>query len=292
VAANDFDPEDEDELKKRAAIVIRPTVPIPTPRPAGIDPATSGSMFEPPTDPSAAPTFGARYGALPTPYRVRGAPFDPVENLKPFPYSQRGWEAIEDRRNEEFMPAEGGGAIPTSSLQEWGYWKHPEMRPGVPWTPPVDAPSTPMAHALGRDEDLSKIRANQPVPEHAPGRDTEANMRAASKELNLTQQERALYQRHLTNLWGPGGVDHPDGSRSTLYQTSIGAGNRTYNIPTVWEGKILPPMDAFKRAQEEGLKNFPSYNSPEEAQARYDKMHEYMDRDVGQYKQFGSPWSR
>ena len=44
------------------------------------------------------------------------------------------------------------------------------------------------------------------------------NYRAADKALKLTPEEQALYRRHLENLWGSGGVDNPDGSRSSLYQ--------------------------------------------------------------------------
>ncbi len=81
----------------------------------------------------------------------------------------------------------------------------------------------------------------------------ESNVEKAQTDLNLTPQERALYDRHLKNLTGPGGVDnppdeqHPEGSRSTLYQSSVEHDGKTYNIPTVWDGKILPVDEAVKR---------------------------------------------
>jgi hypothetical protein len=50
-------------------------------------------------------------------------------------------------------------------------------------------------------------RRLEPV-DHDPFADV-SNLEAADKTLNLTPQERALYQRHLTNLSGPGGVDNP-----------------------------------------------------------------------------------
>ena len=54
----------------------------------------------------------------------------------------------------------------------------------------------------------------------------------AHQALQLTPQERGLYERHLANLNGPGKVEHPDGSISTLYQMSVtGPGNQIYNIP-------------------------------------------------------------
>src|SRR5215470_10570122 len=90
--------------------------------------------------------------------------------------------------------------------------------------------------------------------------DPRQNLDAAHKALKLTPQERALYERHLTNLWGTGGVTNPDGSRSTLYQmTMLGPDGRAYNIPTVWDGKILEADDAVQRAMQQGLRNFPSY---------------------------------
>ena len=127
----------------------------------------------------------------------------------------------------------------------------------------------------------------------------QSNLDAAHQALNLTPQERALYERHLTNLTGPGGVDNaptpdnPQGSRSTLFQTSIERGGKHYNIPTVWDGKILAQFDdkgkftgapeAEKRAEAYGLDKFPSYNSEAEAEARYQQMHQFMDQDTAQY---------
>ena len=113
---------------------------------------------------------------------------------------------------------------------------------------------------------------------------TNENFNAANRDMGLTPQEQALYQRHLTNLTGPGGVDNANGSRSTLYQTSVeGPGGRTYNIPTVWDGKILPPAEAIRRVAEIGWDKFPSYGSEDEAEARYQQMHNYMERDTGDY---------
>jgi hypothetical protein len=112
-----------------------------------------------------------------------------------------------------------------------------------------------------------------------------ANLEAADKALNLTPQERALYERHLRNLTGPGGVDNPDGSRSTLFQLSFERDGKTYNIPTVWDGKILKPDDAIKRAEKEGLDKFPSYGSEAEAEKRYQQMHDFMERDTQQFLQ-------
>jgi hypothetical protein len=109
------------------------------------------------------------------------------------------------------------------------------------------------------------------------------NFAAAVQAMQLTPQEQALYQRHLQNLYGPGGVTNPDGSRSTLYQMSTEINGRVYNLPTVYDGKILSPPDAMQRAQAQGLNNFPSYGSEQEAEARYQQMHQFMEKDTAAY---------
>jgi hypothetical protein len=131
-----------------------------------------------------------------------------------------------------------------------------------------------------------------------PGRGN--NLEAADAELKLTPQERALYERHLSNLTGPGGVDNPpsadepQGSRSTLYQTTVEHDGKFYSIPTVWDGKKLIKTNAegkFAGISAEGIKNvekvgwdkFPSYKTEAEAEARYQKMHDFMDKDTGAY---------
>jgi hypothetical protein len=109
------------------------------------------------------------------------------------------------------------------------------------------------------------------------------NYAQATADLQLTPQERSLYERHLTNLNGPGGVDNPDGSRSTLYQANIEHNGKNYNIPTVYDGKIVPVPEAAARAQAQGWNNFPSYDTPEAAEARYQQMHKYMDADTAEH---------
>ncbi len=106
----------------------------------------------------------------------------------------------------------------------------------------------------------------------------------ANKSLQMTPQEQAMYQRHLTNLWGEGGVNNPDGSRSTLYQMSTtGPNGQTYNMPTVYNGQILSPDAAYQQAQQQGLSNFPAYATPQQAEDRYGAMHNFMDKDTGDY---------
>lgn len=116
--------------------------------------------------------------------------------------------------------------------------------------------------------------------QNAPG----SQLQAADTAMKLAPEEKALYQRHLGNLIGAGGVDNPDGSRSTLFATTVGVDDRTFIIPTVWDGKILPPDQAMQRAKAEGLDKFPSYATVEEAQARYDQLHSFMEKDTAAFK--------
>jgi hypothetical protein len=103
----------------------------------------------------------------------------------------------------------------------------------------------------------------------------------AQAALSMTPQEKGLYERHLANLQGPGGVRNPDGSISTLYQMGVQGPGGQYNIPSVYNGKILPPDQAIRNAAQQGWHNFPSYPDPATAEARYGQMHGYMDQDVG-----------
>jgi hypothetical protein len=120
----------------------------------------------------------------------------------------------------------------------------------------------------------------------------------ADEALGLNEQEADLYKRHLSNLNGPGGVDNPDGSRSSLYQAVQEHNDKFYNIPTVWNGKRetepwtrpsdgktfdVPNDTAMQNVAKEGWEKFPSYKTPDEADARYDQMHGFMERDTEDY---------
>lgn len=128
--------------------------------------------------------------------------------------------------------------------------------------------------------------------------DHEDNFTRAMKDLDLTPQERALYKRHLSNLWGEGGVNNSDGSRSTLYQAVQEHDGKYYNIPTVWGGKIetepwtrpsdgkvfdVPNATALDNVAKAGWDSFPSYTDPDTADARYNAMHGYMEQDTNSY---------
>ncbi len=98
--------------------------------------------------------------------------------------------------------------------------------------------------------------------------------------LNLTPQESYLYQHHLDNLTQGRAVKNADGSTSTLLQMSVEHDGKTYNIPSVWDGKELPAKDAIQRAAAAGWDKWPSYASEGAAEARYGQMHDAMERDI------------
>lgn len=107
---------------------------------------------------------------------------------------------------------------------------------------------------------------------------TRQNLGAANQALKLTPQEKFLYEHHLSNL-EKGGVAN-NGQTSSLLAMTIGVDGKTYVIPSVWDNKILMPDAAIKRAEAAGLDKFPSYKNEREAKARYDKMHDYMEKDT------------
>lgn len=101
----------------------------------------------------------------------------------------------------------------------------------------------------------------------------------AQREMNLTPQERYLYQLHLYNLQNAP-VHNDDGTTSTLRQMSFDQNGRTYNVPTVWGGAIHSPDEAIARANEQGIDRYPSYPNAQQAEARYGQMHHYLEQDT------------
>lgn len=138
---------------------------------------------------------------------------------------------------------------------------------------------------------------NAPVPQAYPLMPQQTNLPQANAAMNLSPQEQALYMRHITNLYGPGGVDNPDGSRSTLYQATQEHNGKYYNIPTVWNGARetqpytrqdgstldVPNQTALNNVSNAGWNTFPSYATPDQADARYGQMHDYLEKDTSDY---------
>lgn len=111
----------------------------------------------------------------------------------------------------------------------------------------------------------------------------DSHLNEAHDALNLTEQERNLYHQHLYNLQGSGGVDNPDGSRSTLFAQTATVDGRTYIMPRVQGGKMLSPdetYDKYTGGDLPMLHTLPSYGSQEEAVARYGQLHSFMEKDT------------
>ena len=168
-------------------------------------------------------------------------------------------------------------------------------------THPTQAGVDGFNRLFGRDDGATVLKQltgkdiNQATPATGP---TSPNLAAADKALNLTPQEKALYERHLTNLSSAGGVDNPDGSRSTLYQSVQEHNGKFYNVPTVWDGKRetkkytrpsdgevfdVPNAKAMENINKVGWDKFPSYSTAAEADERYEQMHKFMKLDTAEH---------
>lgn len=167
-------------------------------------------------------------------------------------------------------------------------------RRGGPGAKPEDALAelVPSIQTGNWESVASAIRAGsltaleQPAPRTAPGQQR-VNLDAANAALTLTPEERALYELHLGNLYGQGGIDQPGGARSTVLITRVEIDGRTYLMPTVFGGRQLRPGTPEFRAAIEaagGPGAFPSYATDDEAKTRYDRLHEYFERDTQEYQ--------
>jgi hypothetical protein len=152
------------------------------------------------------------------------------------------------------------------------------------------------------DRDLSDAMNDAATPEDNTseqtkkafgGSKTERDLPSKSQigSLKLNPQEEHLYEHHVNNIKNGKFVRNDNGSVSTIFQTSIDIKGKTYNFPTVWDGKILSPHDAADRAiKEKGLDYWPSYKDPTEAETRYSKMHDVMAPDVNSLQnELGTP---
>jgi hypothetical protein len=173
---------------------------------------------------------------------------------------------------------------------------------GAQAAPQQAAPVVPMGYPVPARSNFATMPfLQQPDSQFPPP--VSGNSIAAARDLNLSPQEQALYARHLTNLGGPGGVtnppdaQNPQGSRSTLYAGVEPHDGKFYNVPTVWDGKrevqpytrtdgstldVANPT-ALANVAKAGWDTFPSYATPNEADARYQAMHDYMEKDTADY---------
>jgi GH24 family phage-related lysozyme (muramidase) len=169
----------------------------------------------------------------------------------------------------------------------------------TPGAPPYQPEPTGALKDLGFQRQMEQLNPEQssvvpkgvqgPTP-GSPQQNLTGSLAEAHNALNLSPQEQALYQRHLDNLNGPGGVDNPpsaaspQGSRSSLFAGTYDVSDgKTYVLPQVRDGKIVSPEEAFQAAKAEGLDKFPSYRSRQEADARYSQMHDFMNKDTAEY---------
>lgn len=159
--------------------------------------------------------------------------------------------------------------IPSETPEpEW-----PNQPGGIPPPGPPPQPFGPPDIAPKQPGQLTN------VADWVVGHRRQQNFAAARAELGLTPQEVYAYRHHLGNL-DRGGVPHPDGSLSSFYNMTVGFGDRTYVLPRVWDNRILDEDAAIARARADGLEKWPSYDSLDAANARYDAMHKYMERDT------------
>jgi len=101
--------------------------------------------------------------------------------------------------------------------------------------------------------------------------------------LHMTPQELNLYNHHINNLVGIGKVRNKNKSISTIRQMTVEMDGRSYNVPTVWDGKILSNRQAMERAAQVGWDKWPSYGSRAAAEQRYNQMHSVMEQDTARY---------
>jgi hypothetical protein len=118
-----------------------------------------------------------------------------------------------------------------------------------------------------------------------PNPEMMAPFNEATQKLALTPQEQYLYWYHLNNLYSDGKIQNPDNSVSTVEQAVVmGPGGQYYNIPTVWGGQQVDIQTAQQNAGQAGWHNWPSYPTPEAADARYERIHPYFEQDVDTYR--------
>lgn len=166
-------------------------------------------------------------------------------------------------------------AAPTPSTTKTPQPQVEDTTPLVPKSVPTES-ITPQAPAKGYTPPPAEGKVYDPFGNYVKGKD---QSRLAPGPTIFSPEEKNLYNHHYGNLSGGKYIDSESG-RSTVKAITVGVDGRTYVIPTIWDGKELSGEDAFRKAQSEGLTRFPSYGSEQEAQARYEQMHRYMDSDV------------
>lgn len=129
---------------------------------------------------------------------------------------------------------------------------------------------------------IAKSVLSTPMTETQRQLGNAGNFLVADTALQMTPEERYLWAHHVGNL-NQGGYAQPEGGYSSLYAMTTsepgGDPNRVFVVPTIWDNQLLSPDDALKRAMAAGFGKFPSYPTREEADTRYGRMHDYLERD-------------
>jgi hypothetical protein len=89
------------------------------------------------------------------------------------------------------------------------------------------------------------------------------------------------YLVHHQRELAAGGVRNPDGSISTVRGMTVGADGRHYLIPTVWDNQILSEDEAWRRANQVGLENFPSGATAQDVMATERRLKESINAQAG-----------
>lgn len=154
------------------------------------------------------------------------------------------------------------------------------------------APGTPVSDIVSP----ASIAANRSVLE---GKTTDTVMDwsgrkmggAANRPLefanySLPGKEGALIEYHRDNLRNGTYLDK-GGDISTVYITGIdGPGGKTYNVPGYWDGKLhTDPKEIGDHAAELGWDKWPSYATPQQADAAAKRVHKIVEDDTTKFRQ-------
>jgi hypothetical protein len=83
-----------------------------------------------------------------------------------------------------------------------------------------------------------------------------------------------ISRHHYENIVNDTTATAEDGKRQTVFTTTVEYDGKTYLIPQVWDGEVVSPKEAEKRAFESGV--YKEFDSREEADAFDKQIHEKM----------------
>lgn len=164
--------------------------------------------------------------------------------------------------------------------------KHAYLPYPLPYPPdPLDQlwGSTRGVDPNSTENDIPRDYRNARPVEKIASKSTPRSM-TAMRGMDLTPQEMNLYRHHLEHL-PPGErfqernqLGQTEGTTSTIQQMTIERDGRVYNVPTIWHGRKIRGEELGKYIQP--LSQWPSYDSEEEAERRYNEMHGGLEQDM------------